>query len=58
MIATYSDEMPWVTTEQMIEVDRAMTEDFRIDLMQMMRRLRSGPRPPARHPAPHGRARG
>ena len=28
--------MPWLTTEQMIEVDRAMIEDFRIDLVQMM----------------------
>jgi len=26
----------YLTTEQMVEVDRAMTEDFRIELMQMM----------------------
>ena len=36
MIATYSGEIPYLTTEQMIEVDRAMMEDFRIDLIQMM----------------------
>ncbi len=28
--------LPWLTTAQMIEVDRAMIEDFRIDLLQMM----------------------
>lgn len=27
---------PWLTTAQMIEVDRAMIEDFRIELLQMM----------------------
>lgn len=36
MIATYTQELPWLTTEQMIEVDRAMMEEFRIDLIQMM----------------------
>ena len=32
----YRGEIPYVTTEQMIEVDRAMTEDFGIELVQMM----------------------
>lgn len=31
-----SHEVPSVTTDQMREVDRAMIEDFRIELMQMM----------------------
>jgi NAD(P)H-hydrate epimerase len=35
-IPTYSGDVPYVTTEQMIEVDRAMMEDVRIELMQMM----------------------
>ena len=35
-IPTYSGEIPYLTTEQMIEVDRAMMEDFRIELIQMM----------------------
>ena len=34
--ATYSGEVPYVTTEQMIEVDRAMMDDFQISLVQMM----------------------
>lgn len=29
-------EVPWLDTQQMIEVDRAMIEDFRIDLVRMM----------------------
>jgi NAD(P)H-hydrate epimerase len=34
---TYTgDDMPYINTEQMIEVDRAMMEDFQISLMQMM----------------------
>ncbi len=28
--------IPWLTTEQMVEVDRAMIEDFHIELTQMM----------------------
>lgn len=36
MIATYAGEIPYVTTDQMIEVDRAMVEDVRIELIQMM----------------------
>jgi len=32
----YTGEVPYLTTEQMIEVDRAMTEDFNIQLIQMM----------------------
>jgi len=28
--------IPWLTTEQMVEVDRAMIEDFHIELAQMM----------------------
>ena len=31
-----ADPLPWLTTAQMIEVDRAMIEDRRIDLVQMM----------------------
>lgn len=30
------EDIPWLTTEQMIEVDRAMMEDYRIDLVRMM----------------------
>ena len=36
MIPFYSDDLPYLTTEQMIEVDRAMMEDFKIDLIRMM----------------------
>lgn len=32
----YSDNVPHLTTAQMIEVDRAMIEDFHIELIQMM----------------------
>jgi NAD(P)H-hydrate epimerase len=32
----YTGEVPWLTTEQMIEVDRAMIEDYHIELIQMM----------------------
>jgi len=32
----YSKPIPYLTTEQMIEVDRAMIEDYKIDLIQMM----------------------
>ncbi len=35
-IPFYSKNIPYLTTEQMVEVDRAMIEDFRIDLIQMM----------------------
>ena len=35
-IPTYSKEMPYLTTAHMIEVDRAMIEDYRIELIQMM----------------------
>lgn len=31
-----ADEIPYLTTEQMVEVDRAMIEDYRIELIQMM----------------------
>ena len=31
-----SDEIPYLSTEQMIEVDRAMIGDFDIELIQMM----------------------
>ena len=34
--ASSVDDIPHLTTEQMIEVDRAMIEDYRIDLIQMM----------------------
>jgi len=35
-IPQYSNEIPYLTTAQMIEVDRAMMEDFKIELIQMM----------------------
>ncbi len=31
-----TEDIPWLTTAQMIEVDRAMMEDYRIDLVRMM----------------------
>ncbi len=33
---TAAGEVPYLTTDQMIEVDRAMMEDYRIDLVRMM----------------------
>jgi len=35
-IPTYPGQVPTVSTQQMIEVDRAMMEDYGIDLVQMM----------------------
>lgn len=35
-IPTYDDDIPYLTTEQMIEVDRAMMKDYKIELIQMM----------------------
>jgi NAD(P)H-hydrate epimerase len=35
-IPFHPQEVPYLTTEQMIEVDRAMIEDYRIELIQMM----------------------
>lgn len=35
-IPIYTGNVPYVTTEQMIEVDRAMMQDYRIELIQMM----------------------
>ncbi len=32
----YTGEVPYLTTEQMVELDRAMMEDFKIELIQMM----------------------
>jgi len=32
----HAPDLPYLTTEQMIEVDRAMVEDYRIELAQMM----------------------
>jgi NAD(P)H-hydrate epimerase len=32
----YQGEVPWLTTDQMLEVDRAMIEDYHIELIQMM----------------------
>ena len=32
----YSNEVPALTTDQMVEVDRAMIEDYHIELIQMM----------------------
>lgn len=36
MIETYAGNVPYLTTEQMIEVDRSMIEDYGIELIQMM----------------------
>ncbi|MCI0393887.1 MAG: NAD(P)H-hydrate epimerase [Chloroflexi bacterium] len=35
-IPTYTGDIPYLTTEQMVEVDRAMIEAFKIELIQMM----------------------
>ena len=35
-IPIYGEDIPYLTTEQMIEVDRAMIEDYKIELIQMM----------------------
>jgi len=35
-IPLHTDDLPYLTTEQMIEVDRAMVDDYRIELIQMM----------------------
>jgi len=35
-IPRYLDAIPYLTTSHMIEVDRAMMEDYRIELIQMM----------------------
>jgi NAD(P)H-hydrate epimerase len=35
-IPVHTGDIPYLTTSQMIEVDRAMMEDFRIDLVRMM----------------------
>jgi NAD(P)H-hydrate epimerase len=35
-IPIYSAPLPWITTAQMIEVDRLMVENYHIELMQMM----------------------
>jgi len=35
-IPTYTGKLPFLTTEQMIEVDRAMIQDLHIELIQMM----------------------
>lgn len=32
----FTGEVPYLTTDQMREVDRAMIEDYRIELVQMM----------------------
>lgn len=36
MIPRYKGTIPYLSTEQMIEIDRAMIEDYKIDLIQMM----------------------
>lgn len=38
-IPVYPHDLPYLTTEQMIEVDRAMVEDFPIELIQMMKNI-------------------
>ena len=35
-LALFTGEVPYLTTAQMREVDRAMIEDFKIGLIQMM----------------------
>jgi NAD(P)H-hydrate epimerase len=35
-VRIHEAEVPWLTTEQMVEVDRAMIEDLGIELIQMM----------------------
>jgi NAD(P)H-hydrate epimerase len=35
-IPTITVEVPYLTTDQMIEVDRAMIDDYKIELIQMM----------------------
>ena len=35
-IRNCDSSMPWLTTEQMVEVDRLMIEDLGIELIQMM----------------------
>lgn len=35
-IPTLKDDVPYLNTEQMVEVDRAMIEDYHIELIQMM----------------------
>jgi hypothetical protein len=35
-IPWHRDDLPYLTVPKMIEVDRAMVEDFRIDLVRMM----------------------
>ncbi|RMG94914.1 MAG: NAD(P)H-hydrate epimerase [Chloroflexi bacterium] len=35
-IPVFTGDIPYLTTEQMVEVDRAMIEDYKIDLLQMM----------------------
>lgn len=35
-IPLYAGDVPYLTTQQMIEVDRAMIEDYKIELIQMM----------------------
>ncbi|OOK64335.1 hypothetical protein BZL29_8174 [Mycobacterium kansasii] len=34
--AVVADDIGWLTREQMVEVDRVMMQDLRIDLIQMM----------------------
>jgi NAD(P)H-hydrate epimerase len=36
VIPAYSEDVPYLTIDQMIEVDRAMIEDYHIELIQMM----------------------
>jgi len=35
-VPTYAGDVPYLTTEQMVEVDRLMIHEFRIELIQMM----------------------
>ena len=35
-IPTYAGDVPYLTTEQMVEVDRLMIQEFKIELIQMM----------------------
>ncbi len=36
LFPTFSQKLPWITTDQMIEVDRLMIEVYHIELIQMM----------------------
>jgi NAD(P)H-hydrate epimerase len=57
-IPFYTGDIPWLTTQQMIEVDRAMIEDYQIELIQMMENAGRNLAHLARERFLHGDARG